>query len=45
MMERLGVATPDEIGIDTLAEGLRQAALVSGSTVMGPHLVGVWARR
>jgi 2-polyprenyl-3-methyl-5-hydroxy-6-metoxy-1,4-benzoquinol methylase len=45
MIERFGVATADEVGIETLAERLRQEALASNACIMLPPLVGAWARR
>jgi ubiquinone/menaquinone biosynthesis C-methylase UbiE len=42
-MERLGVATAAEIGIDTLAERLRAEAAAGDHCIMMPRLVGAWA--
>lgn len=44
MMERFGVATADEVGIDTLAERLRHEALANNACIMLPPLVGAWSR-
>ena len=45
MIERTGVATPEEVGIETLAERLRQQAVEYGATVVSPSLFAAWARR
>ena len=42
---RLGVASPAEVDIDTLAERLRAEATAAGAVVTSPLLVGAWARR
>jgi hypothetical protein len=45
LMERLGIASPGELGIDTLAERLRREALENSACLpMLPPLVGAWAR-
>lgn len=43
-IERLGVATADEIEIDTLAPRLRKEALDNSACIMLPPLVGAWTR-
>lgn len=42
MAERLGIATADEIGIDTLAERLCREAVEQRACVMTPPFVGAW---
>jgi hypothetical protein len=43
-MERLGVATLAEIGIDTLAERMRAEVIASGSVIVSHPEIGAWAR-
>ncbi|WP_167484029.1 class I SAM-dependent methyltransferase [Mesorhizobium tamadayense] len=43
MAERLGIATADEIEVDTLAERLCREAVEQRSCVMTPPFVGAWA--
>jgi ubiquinone/menaquinone biosynthesis C-methylase UbiE len=43
-MERLGIATAAEVGIDTLAERLRREAVEHTASIMLPPLIGAWAR-
>jgi protein-L-isoaspartate O-methyltransferase len=46
VMERAKIATADEVGIDTLAERLRDEAVEKGESVAyWPRLVGAWARK
>ena len=42
-MEKFGVASSAEVGIDTLAERLRAAALAGDHCIFLPRLVGAWA--
>jgi SAM-dependent methyltransferase len=44
VLERTGVATPAEIGIDTLAERLRDEAVARRATLVAPPFVGAWTR-
>jgi hypothetical protein len=44
MAERLGVLTAAEVGIDTLADRLRQEAVERNSCLMPPLLIGAWTR-
>jgi SAM-dependent methyltransferase len=44
VMERTGVATADEIGIDSLEDRLRDDALAAGAVIMPPTLVGAVGR-
>ena len=41
---KLGIATEEEVGIDTLAERLRAEVVASGGVIKNPDLVGAWAR-
>lgn len=41
-MERLGVATAAEVGIDTLAQRLREEAVTHTACLMLPPLIGAW---
>jgi ubiquinone/menaquinone biosynthesis C-methylase UbiE len=44
MIEKYGVASAEEIGIDTLAERMQQALLESNATMIMPTLMGAWTR-
>jgi ubiquinone/menaquinone biosynthesis C-methylase UbiE len=43
-MERLGVATAEQVNIETLAERLQEAAAEQHATVLSPLAVGTWSR-
>jgi SAM-dependent methyltransferase len=45
MAERFGVATADEIDVDTFAQRLREEAVARNACIMLPPLVGAWTRR
>lgn len=45
MIEKTGVATKDEIGIDTLADRLREEVVANGAVVHSPIFVGAWSRK
>jgi ubiquinone/menaquinone biosynthesis C-methylase UbiE len=45
LMERLGVATPSEVDVDTLAARLEEEACHGGGVVMPPPMIGAWARK
>ena len=46
VMERAQIATAEEVGVDTLAERLRDEAIEKGhSTAYWPRLVGAWAQK
>jgi 2-polyprenyl-3-methyl-5-hydroxy-6-metoxy-1,4-benzoquinol methylase len=45
VMERTGVATAEEVGLETLSARLRDEAVALGATLMSPCLIGAWARR
>jgi len=42
MIEKTGVATREEVGIDTLADRLRAAVVEKGAVAHSPILVGAW---
>jgi len=42
-MERLGIATAADVGIDTLADRLRTAATTGDHCILMPRLIGAWA--
>jgi ubiquinone/menaquinone biosynthesis C-methylase UbiE len=44
LIERTGVATRDEIGIDTLAARLREQAVAANAVVRVPELIAAWTR-
>jgi SAM-dependent methyltransferase len=44
-MERLGVASAAEIGIETLAERLHREVADGGITIVGRSEIGAWSRR
>jgi 2-polyprenyl-3-methyl-5-hydroxy-6-metoxy-1,4-benzoquinol methylase len=43
-MERLGVATAAEVGLETLADRMTREAAAAGSVVLGRFEIGAWAR-
>jgi ubiquinone/menaquinone biosynthesis C-methylase UbiE len=43
-MERLGVATAAEVGVDTLVERIRDEAIARGSVMIGFLNIGAWSR-
>jgi hypothetical protein len=44
-IERLGIATAQEVGIETLAQRLRDEVVAARGVFLWPPLVGAWARR
>jgi SAM-dependent methyltransferase len=44
LMERTGVATAAEVGIDTLETRLREAVAAADAAVVPPPLIGAWTR-
>lgn len=44
-MQRTGVATPDEVGIDTLASRLRDEAVALNAVLLAPPFIGAWTRK
>ena len=45
LVERLGVATAADIGIDTLADRIREETLALNATLVSPSLIGAWTRK
>jgi ubiquinone/menaquinone biosynthesis C-methylase UbiE len=45
MIEKTGVATREEVGIDTLADRLRDATVEQGAVAHAPLFVGAWTRK
>jgi len=45
MIEKTGVATKDEVAIDTLADRLRAEVSARGAVVHAPIFVGAWVRK
>jgi SAM-dependent methyltransferase len=44
-MEQTGVATAEQVGVDSLATRLREEALANDAVLVLPPLVGAWTRR
>jgi SAM-dependent methyltransferase len=44
LMQRLGLATAEDLGLDTLAERIRDDAVASRAVVWTPPLIGAYAR-
>jgi len=44
LMQRTGVATAEEVGVETLAERMRAEALALDATLVYPALIGAWTR-
>ena len=42
---KLGIATEEEVEIDTLAQRLRDDVVASGGVIKAPELVGAWTRK
>lgn len=45
LLERLGIATADELDADTLADRLEQDVLAADGIVIWPPMIGAWTRR
>lgn len=45
MMTKLGVASADEVGVETLVERLNEEMISSDGVMMLPSLIGAWARK
>jgi SAM-dependent methyltransferase len=45
MMEKSGVATADEFGLDTLAERLREENIARDAVMILPPLIGAWSHK
>ncbi len=43
-MERLGVASAPEVGVETLVERISNEALSKGSVFVGRSEIGAWSR-
>jgi len=44
LVERVGLASAQEVAIDTLADRLRQDAIANESVTFLPRMVGAWLR-
>ena len=44
LMERTGVASAAEVGVDTLEVRLREAVVAADATIVPPPLIGAWTR-
>ena len=44
LMARTGVATAEEVGIETLADRLREEAVALDATLVSPAFIGAWTR-
>ena len=42
MIERLGVATAQEVDIETLADRLRDEVVAGGGVMISPAMIGAW---
>jgi ubiquinone/menaquinone biosynthesis C-methylase UbiE len=42
LMQRTGVATAEEVGVETLAERVREEAVALDATLVTPPLIGAW---
>ena len=45
LIVKLGISTEEEVGIDTLADGLRTEVAASVGVIKTPDLVGAWGRK
>ena len=45
VLEKTGVVTESEIGLDTLARRMREEAVFANATLYSPMLIGAWARK
>lgn len=45
LMQRTGVATAEEVAIDTLAARIREEAVAKNATLVSPSLIGAWAQK
>lgn len=45
VMEKLGIASASEVGIDTLADRMRTEVVAGGGVLVSPALVGAWSRK
>jgi ubiquinone/menaquinone biosynthesis C-methylase UbiE len=44
LMEQTGVATAEEVGLETLAERMRAQVVALNATLVSPGLIGAWTR-
>ncbi len=44
LLERSGLASAEEVSIDTLADRLREEAVANDCVTFSPHLIGAWSR-
>jgi ubiquinone/menaquinone biosynthesis C-methylase UbiE len=45
LVERFGIATAEEVGVETLAGRLREETVASGGVVKPPEMVSAWAQK
>jgi ubiquinone/menaquinone biosynthesis C-methylase UbiE len=45
LMQRTGVATAEEVEVDTLAARIREEAVAKNATLVSPILIGAWTRK
>ena len=45
MVEKFGITTPEEVGVDTLSERLHEESVTSGGVVKFRELVSAWVRK
>jgi ubiquinone/menaquinone biosynthesis C-methylase UbiE len=45
LLERFGIATAEEVGVETLAGRLREETVASGGVVKPPEMVSAWAQK
>ncbi len=44
LMQRTGIATAEEVGVETLAERIRAEAVALDATLVSPPWIGAWTR-
>ena len=45
IIEKTGIATKEQVDVDTLADRLREAVVAGGGVIYSPVYVGAWARK
>jgi hypothetical protein len=45
LMERTGVATAEEVEVNTLVARMREEAIARNATMVSPSLIGAWSRK
>ena len=45
VVEKFGITTPEEVGVDTLSERLHEESVTSGGVVKFRELVSAWVRK